>query len=511
MNSTLTLNGSDLRLGDIEHLLKDLNVQIEICKEAMDRVRRSRKVIERAVKQDDPVYGVSTGFGKMSRVRIPRKELTALQRNLILSHSTGVGGPISPEATRIVLLLRTNALVKGYSGVRPDLVKMLVQMFNKSVLPVMPRQGSVGASGDLAPLSHMALVVIGMGEAVYQGRRMSGSAALRKAGIKPLILQPKEGLALINGTQIMTALAAVTLVRAENLMRHADLAAAMSVEALKGTNTAFDPRIQAVRPYKHQELSASNLRKLLANSWIMASHVDCGKIQDPYCLRCVPQVHGASRAALAHLEEVLNIEFNAANDNPLIFPDEEEILSGGNFHGQPVALASDYAAIALAEFASISERRIENLVNPELSGLPAFLASKEGLNSGYMMGQVTAAALVSENKVLAHPASVDSIPTSSNKEDHVSMGAHAAYKAGLILENAEYVLAIEFLCAAQGLEYRGKLKPGAGVEAAYHTLRRSIPALTDDRLLSKDIEKARNLLLSGRMVRAVERRVGRIE
>jgi len=410
-----------------------------------------------------------------------------------------------------VLLLRTNALVKGNSGVRPVLIETLVGMFNSNVLPVMPSQGSVGASGDLAPLAHMALVIMGLGEALFNGNKVSGRIAMRRAELQPVTLQPKEGLALINGTQVMTALAAIVMIGAKNLMRHADIAAAMSVEALKGTNTAFDPRIQSIRPFPHQEASARNLRKILANSWILASHVDCEKVQDPYCLRCVPQVHGASRAALSHVEDHLVVEFNSATDNPLIFADEEEILSGGNFHGQPIALAMDYLGIALAEFAGISERRIENLVNPELSGLPAFLADREGVQAGYMTAQVTAASLVSENKTLAHPASVDSIPTSANKEDHVSMGTWAAVKASRILKNAEYVLAIEFLCAGQGLEYRGELKPGIGVDAAYRKLRKAVPSLEKDRVLSNDIEKVRNMLVAGKMLQAVERKIGRLD
>ena len=511
MSNPLILTGSHLNLGDLKRILHEPDLTLAIHEEAMDRVRLSREVIDRAIEGDDPVYGVNTGFGKMSRVRIEKENLRDLQRNLILSHSTGVGEPLDAMTTRFLLLLRINALVKGHSGVRRELIDTLTAMFNHGVLPVIPSQGSVGASGDLAPLSHMALVVMGEGEAVYGGHRMLGSTAMRKAGIRPLDLEPKEGLALINGTQVMCAIGAITLLGGLHLARHADIAAAMSIEGLKGTNTPFDRRIHMVRPHPYQSVTATNMRKLFANSWIMASHVDCGKVQDPYSLRCVPQVHGASRTALAHAEEVLTIEFNSATDNPLIFADEEEILSGGNFHGQPVAMVLDYLAMAIAELASISERRIENLVNPELSGLPAFLAPKEGLHSGYMMGQVTAASLVSENKILCHPASVDSIPTSANKEDHVSMGTTAARKAARVLRNAEYVLAIELLCAAQGLEYRGDLKPGAGVEAAYQSVRKSVPSLKKDRFLSRDIEKTRNLILSGKILDAVEKRIGRID
>jgi histidine ammonia-lyase len=507
----LILTGNDLRFADIQRAIDDPQLQIKISDDAMERIRISRRVIEKAIERDETIYGVNTGFGKLSRVRIPLDKLVELQRNLIFSHATAVGEPLDPEISKLVLLLRVNALAKGYSGVRPELIHALVAMFNKGVIPVIPRQGSVGASGDLGPLSHMTLVVMGLGEAFYNGHRMTGATAMKNAKIKPVKLQPKEGLALINGTQIMTAVSAATLLGAENLIRHADIAAAMSIEALKGTNAAFDTRIQEVRPFPHQAISAQNLRKLLAESWILASHVDCGKVQDPYSLRCVPQVHGASRTALSHVKDVLRIEFNSANDNPLIFPDEGDILSGGNFHGQPIALASDYMAMAVSELASISERRVENLVNPELSGLPAFLAPTEGLHSGYMMAQVTAASLVSENKALGHPASIDSIPTSGNKEDHVSMGTIAALKAAQILKNTETVLAIEFLCAAQGLEYRGELKPGKGVTAAHSTLRRSIPPLKEDRLLYKDVDKARKLIVTKRILRAVERKVGQID
>ncbi|MBU0756151.1 MAG: aromatic amino acid lyase, partial [Planctomycetes bacterium] len=351
----LTLTGSDLRFGDIQRVIDDPKIQVKISDDAKERVRISRQVIEKAIERDETIYGVNTGFGKLSRVRIPIDKLIELQRNLILSHATAIGEPLDPIVAKIVLLLRINALAKGYSGVRLKLLDTMMALFNKNVIPRIPRQGSVGASGDLAPLAHLTLVLMGLGEAFYDGHMMSGKTALKKAGIAPITLQPKEGLALINGTQIMTAVGAYVLLGAENLARHADISAAMSVEALKGTNTAFDPRIQEVRPFKHQAISARNLRKLLSNSWILASHVDCGKVQDPYCLRCVPQVHGASRAAFAHVKDALRIEFNSANDNPLIFSEEGDILSGGNFHGQPIALAADYLGIAIAELANIAE------------------------------------------------------------------------------------------------------------------------------------------------------------
>lgn len=510
MKKKLILNGSDLRLGDIRRVIHSTDLQIEISEDAMDAVGRSRRVIEKAIARGDTIYGVNTGFGKLASVRIPDDQLVSLQRNLILSHSAAVGEPLSLEVCKIVLVLRINSLVKGYSGVRPELIATLVTMFNNKVIPMLPSQGSVGASGDLAPLSHLALVVMGLGDAYCNGHKMSGAIAMRKTRTKPLKLESKEGLALINGTQIMTAATAWALIAALDLVKHCDITAAMSLEALQGTNTAFDYRIQQVRPHPHQEITAANLRKLTANSWLMASHVDCGKVQDPYSLRCVPQVHGASRSAFAHVRDCLKTEFNSATDNPLIFVNEQEILSGGNFHGQPIAMAADYLGIAIAELASIAERRIENLVNPELSGgLPAFLAYSEGLDSGYMAAQITAASLVSENKVFCHPACVDSIPTSGNKEDHVSMGATSAMKSIKILENAEYVVGIEMMCAAQGLDYM-KEQPGVGVETACQAFRRTVPPLKADRLLSKDVESARKLIRSGKILRAVERKVGEL-
>jgi histidine ammonia-lyase len=507
----LTLTGRDLRLEDVEALLRNPGIEIAVSAEAMERVKTARKVVEDAVAREEVVYGINTGFGKLSSVRIEKKGLSQLQKNLIMSHAAGVGEPLDPLEARLALLLRINALVHGNSGVRPLLVDRLVEIFNKGIAPVIPRQGSVGASGDLAPLAHMALVLLGKGEVFFRGARMPADKGLEKAGLKPLVLKPKEGLALINGTQIMTALAARVLAGAYRAARHADVAAAMTVEALKGTDTPFDARISAIRPHPGQKIAARNMRRLLKGSWILASHVDCTKVQDPYCLRCVPQVHGASRGVLRHVEEILVTEFNAATDNPLIFPEVGDILSGGNFHGQPVALAADYLGMAVAELASISERRIENLVNPELSGLPAFLARKSGLHSGYMVAQVTAAALVSENKVLCHPASVDSIPTSANKEDHVSMGPAAAFKAGTILGNTESVLAIELVCAAEGLEYRGKLDPGAGILAAYRAVRKEIPPLKADRILSTDLEVVAGMIRQGVILEAVEKEIGPLD
>jgi len=505
---TLVLTGLSLKLKDVEEFLRNPSLKIEVSVDALQRIKLSRAVVEEAIKKEEIVYGINTGFGKLSSVQIPKKGLNQLQKNLIMSHAIGVGEPLHPLDARLAVLLRINTLARGNSGVRPALIDKLVEVFNHKIVPLIPSQGSVCASGDLAPLAHIALVLLGQGEVFYEGERMASAAALKQAEVKPISLRPKEGLALINGTQVTTAILARSLARAINVVRHADIAAAMTVEALKGTDMPFDDRIAAVRPHAGQEQSARNLRRLLNGSWILASHVDCSRVQDPYSLRCVPQVHGASRGAFQHVEEVLTVEFNAATDNPLIFPEVGDILSAGNFHGQPVAMAADYLGIATAELASISERRIENLVNPELSGLPAFLARKSGLHSGYMMAQVSAAALVSENKVLCHPASVDTIPTSANKEDHVSMGTCAAVKSIKILENVEHVLAMELLCAAEGLEYRGKLNPGKGVEAAYRAIRREIQPLKTDRILYKDVDKMTAMLRTGEIVRQVEAEIG---
>jgi histidine ammonia-lyase len=511
MKKLVLTTGQNLKLKDIEDVLGDPALRIAISREAMAGVEAARIVVDEAVANDEIVYGINTGFGKLSSVKIEKKGLSRLQKNLIMSHASGVGEPLDVGEARLAMVLRINAIIKGHSGVRPRLVNKLVEIFNAKIVPVIPRQGSVGASGDLAPLAHMALVPLGLGEVFYRGKRMETGEAFARAGVKPIIFKSKEGLALINGTQIMTAVAARALVGAYRAVRHADVAAAMTVEALKGTDVPFDDRIAGLRPQTGHAQSARNVRRLLSGSWILASHVDCSKVQDPYCLRCVPQVHGASRGAFRHVEDVVTTEFNAVTDNPLIFPDVGDILSGGNFHGQPVAIASDYLGVAIAELGSISERRIENLVNPELSGLPAFLARRSGLHSGYMVAQVTAAALVSENKIYAHPASVDSIPTSANKEDHVSMGTIAAFKAARILANVEYVLAVEFLCAAEGLEYRGKLNPGKGVMAAYRAVRKEISPLRKDRVLSVDVEKVAEMIRGGTILEAVEKSIGPLE
>jgi histidine ammonia-lyase len=498
----LLLDGNTLTLEQVERVARGEAGEVGIAAEAEDRIRRSRAVVEAAVESGEVVYGVTTGFGRLSEVAIERGHLEELQENLIRSHACGVGKPLPREEVRAITLLRANVLAKGFSGVRPEVVRLLVELLNRGVHPVIPEQGSVGASGDLAPLSHLALVLIGEGEAELEGAVLPGGEALRRAGLEPLKLRAKEGLALNNGTQVQTGIGALLLRAAERLADAADVAGAMSLEGLRGTPDAFHPALQQARPHPGQIASAARLRELLRDSEIRESHRhNDPRVQDAYALRCMPQVHGAFRNALGYIRSVLEVECNSATDNPLIFPDEEGglVLSGGNFHGQPVSQVLDLLAIALTDLGSIAERRIERLVNPDLSDLPAFLTREPGLSSGMMLAQITAAALVSECKVLAHPASVDSIPTGASKEDHVSMGPHAARKARQVLWNVETVIGIELMCAAQALEFLRPLRPGKGVERAYQAVRAVVPALEQDRVLAPDIEAAARLVRSGEL------------
>ncbi len=478
--------------------------------EALERVEEGRRYVEKLLRENQTVYGITTGFGKFASVRIKAHEVTELQRNLLLSHAIGVGEAFPTEVVRGMLLLRAQSLAHGYSGVRPIVIEYLLTFLNEGVHPVVPSQGSVGASGDLAPLSHMCLPLIGEGEVEYQGKIRPSADVLAKLGLEPLVLQAKEGLALINGTQAMTSMLALLVWDASILFKTADLAAAMSVEALKGSHRPFDPAVTRLRPHPGAITVAKNMMQILQDSEIQRSHIDCDKVQDAYSLRAVPQVHGASRDALAHIKQVLLNELNSVTDNPLIVWDEDKVISAGNFHGQPLALSADYLGIALAEMANISERRIEQMLNPSLSGLPAFLADQGGLNSGLMISQYTAAALVSENKVLAHPASVDSIPTSANQEDHVSMGTHACRKARSIFENVLIVLAIEIVSAAQALDFHSPLKPGLGVNTAHQKLRSEIPHLDKDRYLRPELDRVSSLIRSAELVRAVEDSVGEL-
>jgi histidine ammonia-lyase len=495
----LLLDGETLSLEEIREVAGG-RVQVELAPEALARVERSRALVDRVAAGEAPAYGINTGFGTLAEVRIDRKDLKALQRNLLVSHAAGVGQPLPLPEARALLLLRCNVLAKGFSGIRPRTLQLALDMLNREVVPVVPDRGSVGASGDLAPLAHLALVLIGEGEAFYRGERMAGAEALKRAGLAPVVLEAKEGLALVNGTQAMCAVGTLTLLRAEALAEAADLAGAMTVEGLLGSHRPFLAAIQAARPHPGQIAVAEHLRQLLKDSEIVESHANCSKVQDPYSLRCMPQVHGAVRDALTYVRRVLAVEVNSATDNPLVFPGEDLIVSGGNFHGQPVSLALDILAIALTQLATISERRVEQLVNPSLSGLPPFLAKNSGLNSGFMIAQVTSAALVAESRVLSHPASVDSIPSSAGREDHVSMGMTAALKARQVAEFARTCLAVEILVAAQALDFRRPLKPGLGVARAHALLRRTVPTLDDDRELHRDIEAVSALLDSGALL-----------
>jgi len=458
----------------------------------------------------DHTYGVNTGFGRFVSESIPPEQAAELQLRLLRSHACGVGEPYPDDVVRAAMLLRANTLAKGYSGARVETIELLVSMLDAGLVPHVPSRGSVGASGDLAPLAHLALPLVGEGHATVEGHTLPGDEALRSVGLAPIVLAAKEGLALINGTQFMTAMASLALVRAERLARTADVACAMSLEALQGTPTSFHPAIHAARPLPGQGRSAAALRALLEGSAIVESHRWCDKVQDAYSLRCAPQVHGASRDLLAHVERTVAVELNAATDNPLVLLDEELIVSNGNFHGQPIAMGLDCLAIACAELGSISERRTERLVNPSLSdGLPPFLvAREEGLNSGFMIPQYVAAALVSENKALCHPGSVDSIPTSAGQEDHVSMGNGAGLKALQVVANVERVLAIELLAGAQAVEFLAPLEPGVGVRAAREFVRSVSPRLREDRSLTADIERVATTIREGSLVDAVEQAVG---
>jgi len=502
----IVLDGTSLTLEQVEAVAR--GGACRLAPAAARRVERSRAVVERVLASDQTVYGVNTGFGQLAERRIERGQLARLQQNLIRSHAAGVGAPLPAPVVRAILALRANCLARGHSGVRRATIERLLDLLAADVLPVVPEQGSVGASGDLAPLAHVALALTGEGEAFHRGRRLTARRALARAGLAPLALAPKEGIALINGTQVMTAIGALALLRAERLAAVADIVGAMSLEALRGSRRAFDRRIHAARAQRGQRTSAANLRRLLGPSAIERSHAACGKVQDCYSLRCMPQVHGAVRDTLAHVRAVLSIEINASTDNPMVFAATGELVCGGNFHGQPVSLALDHLATAVCSLGTIAERRIDRLLDAGRSELPPFLSRDAGLNSGFMLAHVTAAALVAENKILAHPASVDTIPTSAGKEDHVAMGAHGARQAAAIVDHATTVLAIELLCAAQGVEFHRPLRASAGVEAARGAVRRRVPRLDADRVLSVDIERARRLIDDGTVRAAVERAVG---
>jgi len=511
MIESRALTGDDLALADVWEIAVH-GRHAALADSARERMAAAREIVEQAAHgREEHTYGVNTGFGRFVSRSIPEELTEELQLRLLRSHACGVGEPYPDEIVRAAMLLRANALAKGYSGARAVTVELLVECLNRALLPHVPSRGSVGASGDLAPLAHLALPLIGEGEAMVDGRRLPGAEALAEVGLEPVRLQAKEGLSLVNGTQFMAAFAALGAVRAERLAKTADIACALSLEALQGSRTSFLPQIHALRPLAGQTDSAANVLQLLEDSAINESHRWCDKVQDAYSLRCAPQVHGASRDLLDYARRTVEVELNAATDNPLVLVEDGMLVSNGNFHGQPLAFALDALAMALAELASISERRIERLVNPSLSGgLPAFLTGDGGLNSGFMIPQYVAASLVSENKVLAHPAGVDSIPTSAGQEDHVSMGNASGLKAWQVLANVERVLAIELLAGAQGVEFLAPLQPGIGVRAAREHVRSLSPRLRDDRTLSGDIESVASSIRDGSLVDAVEAEAGEL-
>jgi histidine ammonia-lyase len=499
------LSGHDLVVDDVERVAVG-RARATLGRRALEQIAASRSLIDRVVADGTPTYGVNTGFGRFVDVHIAPEQAAQLQLNLLRSHACGVGEPFPDEVVRAAMLLRANALAKGTSGVRVEPVRLMLEMLAAEVHPLVPSRGSLGASGDLAPLAHLGLVLVGEGSARVGGETLPGADALARAGLEPIVLAAKEGLALINGTQFMAAVGALVVARARRLVRLADVAAAQTIEAVRASRTPFAPELQALRPHPGQLASAANLYRLLDDSEIVASHRWCGRVQDAYSLRCSPQVHGAVRDALAYAEGVVAIELNAATDNPIVLAERGEVLSNGNFHGEPVAIALDALKIALAELGSIAERRVERMLNPALSnGLPPFLTADGGLNSGFMIPQYVAAALVAEDKVLAHPASVDSIPTSAGQEDHVSMGATAAVHLWRVCENVEHVLAVELLCGAQALDFLAPLRPGPAVAAAQVEVRAISEHVDADRSLAGDIRAVAGRVRDGSLLAAIER------
>jgi histidine ammonia-lyase len=491
----ILLDGNHLELSQLLAIADD-RVEVGLAPDARARVAAARAVVDAKADGETPVYGVNTGFGNFAETRIDKADLAALQLNLLRSHAAGVAEPLPVRTVRAAMTLRANVLAKGFSGIRVETLEALIALLNRGVHPRVPSRGSVGASGDLAPLAHLALVLVGEGETIGG---VPGHAALETVGLQPIALGAKEGLALINGTQFSTAVLALALAGAERLSRAADIAAALSIDALMGSMHPFEPRIHEPRPFAGQAVSADNLLRLMSGSAINASHVNCGRVQDAYSMRCAPQVHGAAREALSWIRHVVGTEMNAATDNPMVFTESAEIVSGGNFHGAPLALAADLLVMALAQLATISERRSERLVNPALSGLPAFLTRHGGLESGLMIAQVTAAALTSEIKTLAHPASVDTIPTSANKEDHVSMSMHAALKAERALQLAINVIAVEILCACQAIDLRAPLNSSDPLMAAHKTVRTDVPTLNTDRSPAPDLDAIAQIIRSGKL------------
>jgi histidine ammonia-lyase len=506
----IEISGDGLKLDDVLKVaIKKEKVSLSFG--AHKKMQASRDYIDKRINSGEVMYGINTGFGAFSSVKINNQDLIQLQKNLIRSHAMGIGEFFTVEQSRAIMLLRANALSRGHSGIRPIVVEKIIEFLNADIVAAIPQQGSVGASGDLAPLSHLALALIGEGEVWSNGSVVSVATVLSAKGIVPLELQAKEGLSLINGCQVMTAVGLLALAQARDLLKLTDVSGAMSLEGLRGSRLAFDPLISQTRPHIGEAKTAANLRKVLGeSSQISSSHVDCDKVQDAYSIRCMPAVHGAAKVAWNHILQTLEIEANSSTDNPLVFAEANKVLSCGNFHGMPVAMAMDYAAIAFSSLANITECRIEKLINPSMSGLPAFLAPNGGLNSGHMIVQVAAASLVSENKVLSHPASVDSIPTSADKEDHVSMGTIAARKFQQIIKNVQNVVAMEFLSASQALDLLKPLEPSSGVSAAYKKIREVVPFAETDRVFYRDVEKIRELIINGSLLAAIEKETGEL-
>lgn len=512
MTDTIYINGHDLTIEDVVNVARN-HTKVALDEKAKEQIVKARTYVEKVLKEGKVIYGINTGFGKFSNVAISEEELDILQRNLIYADAAGIGKPFDTEIVRVMMILRANAISKGNSGVFVETVQVLLDMLNKGVHPIVREKGSVGSSGDLCPLAHMVLVMMGEGEAEYKGTVMSGKEAMEKAGIKPITLRAKEGLALINGTQAMMGVGVLAVHDADVLMKSADIVAGLTIEALEGITDAYDERIHLARPHSGQLDTAKNLLKVVEGSSFTTKQGE-KRLQDAYGIRCIPQIHGASRMAIDYVRGVIETEINSVTDNPLIFPDGDNpaVYSGGNFHGQPVAIAMDTLGIAISEFANVSERRIERLVNPALSnGLPAFLVKKGGLNCGFMIPQYAAAAVVSENKVLAHPASVDSIPTSANQEDHVSMGTIAARKARQIIEHAQSVLGIELMSASQAIDLREKGTLGQGSQIAYDVLRNKVTFMEEDRVFYHDMDKSKEIIATGELLNTVESKIGKLK
>ena len=513
MNKQLQIDGQSLTPTQVHHVAyaQAHELELTLSDNALEKMNQSRAFVLKAVQENRPIYSINTGFGALSERKIKPQDLTTIQYNLIRSHCTGVGPPFNRAISRAIMLLRANCLASGHSGINPQIVQLILDFLNADIIPTIPSKGSVGASGDLAPLAHMALALIGEGEVKWQEKLCPASQALQGIQRSPACLGPKDGLALINGTAVMTALGVLAVHEARQLAKLSDIACALTLEAIRGTTTAFHPKLQETKPHPGQIKVAANLRKLLAHSQIVSSHKDCPRIQDPYSLRCAPQVHGACRQVIEHAHQVMQIELNSVTDNPLIFPQSGEIISGGNFHGESVALAMDYLAMGLAELCSICERRVEKMINPQFSQLPAFLTADSGPNSGLMIAHVTVAALASENKYLCHPASVDSIPTSSDKEDHVSMGVTCGRKLHEVLDNLKHCLAIEFLCNTQAMEFLAPLKPPPGLWATYQLIRRQVKPIHQDRAFYQDIQCIKQLIDSNQLLTECEQIVGELQ